>query len=68
MKRFPGMVKSQDHNMARKLPVLGDHVRKYTIEQSVSIMDNCEHKKIRSFTYMYNRNSNSRRETHHIKL
>ena len=48
--------------------VLGYHVRNYRTEQSVSGMDNYEHTKIRSVSYMDNRNSKRRRDTNHIEL
>ena len=51
-----------------KLQLLGEHVRKYTTELSVSGMDNCEHTKSRSVSYMDNRNGKRRRDTHPIEL
>ena len=51
-----------------KTKVLGDHVRNYTIEQSVYGMDKLEHTKSRSISYMDNRNNNRRRDTQLIEL
>ena len=51
-----------------KPQVLGDHVRNYTTERSVSRMDNREHTKSRSVSYMDNRNGKRRSYTHHIEL
>ena len=51
-----------------KPQVLGDHVRKYTTELSVSGIDHREHTKSRSVSYMDNRNGKRRRDTHHIEL
>ena len=48
--------------------VLSDHVRKYTTEKSVSVMDNREHTNSRCVSYMDNRNIKRIRETYRIEL
>ena len=48
--------------------VLGDHVRNYTTEQSVSRMNNREQERSRSVSYMDNRNGKRRRNTYRIGL
>ena len=51
-----------------KPQVFGDHVSKYTTERPNSGMDNREHTKSRSHSFMDNFNGKRRRDTHRIEL